>query len=257
VAAGRTRGLAGRALTGTDAVWRPALSTMGTMTGEPARKRPSGRVSDDVARRLRQRVSEGEYAVGEKLPAEQELAAEFGVGRSSMREAVRTLQAAGYLRSTHGVGVFVVNQRPRPITLDQSLLGGYTMSDLFEARIAIESSASALAARRLTDHHRELLESIIASASDPNISNADFVKLDARLHRQVAEASGNPLLLHMWESLASQFEEYSTKVIGMPGRLEKAHHDHVGIVEAIILGNSERAAERARDHVLAVQRELQ
>jgi GntR family transcriptional repressor for pyruvate dehydrogenase complex len=221
--------------------------------------RPPGRarVSDDVVRRLRERISQGAYRVGEKLPAEQELANEFGVGRSSMREAVRTLQAAGYLRSSHGVGVFVVNQRPSAVAFDQSLVGGYTMSDLFEARVAIESSASALAALRLTDHHRETLESIIAAAGDPHISNEDFVRLDARLHHQVADASGNPLLLHMWESLAPQFEEYSSKVIGMPGRLVKAHHDHTGLIEAIVSGDADAAAERAREHVLAVQRELQ
>lgn len=216
-----------------------------------------GRVSDQVAQRLRERIEAGFYAVGTKLSSEQDLAREYGVGRSSMREAVRTLQAAGYLRSLHGVGVFVVNQRPRSIALDQSLMGGYTMSDLFEARVAIESSASALAARRLTDHHRELLESIIADAGDPAISNDEFVGLDARLHRQIAEASGNPLLLHMWESLAAQFEEYSTKVIGMSGRRAKAHHDHAEIVAAIVGGDPDAAAGRAREHVLAVQRELQ
>ncbi len=198
----------------------------------------------------------GDYEVGVRLPSEQELARQLGVGRSSMREAVRTLQTAGYLRSTQGVGVFVVRREPRAFGMDQSLMGGYTMSDLFEARVAIESTAAALAARRLTDHHRELLESIIASASDPEIDAMSFVALDARLHRQVAEASGNPLLLHMWEGLSAQFEEYSTKVICMPGRQHRAHEDHRSIVEAILAGCADLAAERAREHVFAVQREL-
>lgn len=224
----------------------------------PAGRAPSrGRVSDDVARRLRERITDGTYAVETKLPPEHELAREFGVGRSSMREAVRTLQAAGYLRSAHGVGVFVISRRPGSIALDQSLMGGYTMSDLFETRVAIESTAASLAARRLTDHHRELLESIITAAETPGISDEEFVRLDARLHRQVAEASGNPLLLHMWESLASQFEEYSLKVIRMPDRLQRAHRDHRGIIAAIVAGDVETAGERAREHVLAVQRELQ
>jgi GntR family transcriptional repressor for pyruvate dehydrogenase complex len=141
--------------------------------------------------------------------------------------------------------------------MDQSLIGGYTMSDLFEARIAIEGQTAELAARRLTDHHRELLQSIIGAASDPDITHLDFVKLDYRFHRQIADASGNPLLLHMWDSLGTQFEEYSMRVIEMPGRLERAHADHCGITDAILAGDAKGAGGRAREHVLTVQRELQ
>jgi GntR family transcriptional regulator, transcriptional repressor for pyruvate dehydrogenase complex len=216
------------------------------------------RLSDSVARKLESLIVAGEYAVGVKLPNEKDLAQQFGVGRSSMREAVRTLEAAGFLRSSHGVGVFVVTDRPRTIgPVDQSLMGGFTMSDLFETRMAIESKAAELASRRLTDHHRELLRSIVAAAEAPDISERDFVTLDARLHRQVAEASGNPLLLHMWESIAPQFEEYSLRVIGIPGRLHRAHADHCGIVDAIADRDPEKAARLAHDHVAAVQAELQ
>jgi GntR family transcriptional repressor for pyruvate dehydrogenase complex len=215
------------------------------------------KLSDTVAQKLESLIVAGEFSVGAKLPNEKVLAEQFGVGRSSMREAVRTLEAAGFLRSAHGVGVFVITDRPRPGQIDQALLGGVTMSDLFETRMAIESKAAELAARRLTDHHTELLRSIVAAANDPDICDADFVALDGRLHRQVAEASGNPLLLHVWDSISPQFEEYSLKVIGMPGRLQRAHADHCGIVDAIIGRDAALAAQRAHDHVAAVQAELQ
>jgi GntR family transcriptional repressor for pyruvate dehydrogenase complex len=215
------------------------------------------KLSDTVARKLESLIVAGECEVGSKLPNEKVLAEQFGVGRSSMREAVRTLEAAGFLRSAHGVGVFVVTDRPAPGRIDQSLLGGITMSDLFETRMAIESKAAELAARRLTDHHAELLRSIVAAAAVPDISEREFVDLDGRLHRQVAEASGNPLLLHVWESIAPQFEEYSLKVIGMAGRLQRAHADHCGLVDAIVERDPERAARLAHLHVAAVQSELQ
>jgi GntR family transcriptional repressor for pyruvate dehydrogenase complex len=216
------------------------------------------KLSDAVAQKLEALIVAGEYAVGSKLPNEKVLAEEFGVGRSSMREAVRTLAAAGFLRSAHGVGVFVTSDRPRALgMIDQTLMGGYTMSDLFEARTAIEGKAAELAAARLTDHHGERLRAIIAAAADPDISERDFVSLDGRLHRQVAEASGNPLLLALWESISPQFEEYSLKVIGMEGRLQRAHADHCGIVDAITDRDPERAARLAERHVAAVQAELQ
>lgn len=226
--------------------------------GTPAERGPRHRLSDEVAERLERAIVSGEYPVDTKLPNEKTLAEEFGVGRSSMREAVRTLQAAGYLRSAHGVGVFVISSRPTTVgAVEHSLVGGYTMSDLFEARVAIEGQTAALAAQRVTSHHRERLQSIIRSASDTGVDEAAFVALDAAFHRQVADASGNPLLLHMWESIAVQFEEYSMRVISLPGRLQRAHEDHAGIARAIIARDGELAARLAREHVLAVQEELQ
>ncbi|MFD6136297.1 FadR/GntR family transcriptional regulator, partial [Isoptericola sp. NPDC060257] len=162
---------------------------------------PRRKLSDTAADQLSARIQAGEYPVGTKLPAEKELAQLFGVGRSSMREAVRTLEAAGYLESTHGVGVFVRNDKPQSAgPLDLTLGGGYTMSDLFEVRIALEGTAAELAAARLTDHHRELLVTFLTAAGDPEVTHEEFVRLDARFHRQIAEASGNPLLQYMWES---------------------------------------------------------
>jgi GntR family transcriptional repressor for pyruvate dehydrogenase complex len=215
------------------------------------------KLSDAVAQKLEALIVAGEYAVGSKLPNEKVLAEQFGVGRSSMREAVRTLAAAGFLRSAHGVGVFVTSDRPRAVgTIDQTLMGGYTMSDLFEVRTALEGKAAGLAAARLTDHHAERLHAIIAAA-EADISERDFVSLDGQLHRQVAEASGNPLLLALWDSISLQFEEYSLKVIGMEGRLQRAHADHCGIVDAITDRDPERAVRLAEAHVVAVQAELQ
>jgi GntR family transcriptional repressor for pyruvate dehydrogenase complex len=216
------------------------------------------KLSDAVVERLEGLITSGEYPVGSKLPNEKVLAQEFGVGRSSTREAVRTLEAAGMLRSVHGVGVFVeTDRRGSPGLVDQSLMGGFTMSDLFETRMALESKAAELAAVRLTDHHADRLQEIVAAAAAPGIPEQEFVVLDGRLHRQVAEASGNPLLLHLWESIAAQFEQYSMRVIGLPGRLERAHADHCGIVAALVDRDPALAARRAHEHVATVQREVQ
>lgn len=199
----------------------------------------------------------GDFAVGSKLPPEAELAALFAVGRSSMREAVRALESAGYLRSAHGSGVYVTSDRPRTIApLDQSLLGGFTMSDLFEARMALEGKAAELAAHRQTAHHREVIRSVLLAAGTETADDAEFVRLDGRFHRQVAEASGNPLILGLWDSIAAQFEEYSTKVIGLEGRRRRAHDGHVAIARAITAGDADTARRLAVEHVAMVQSEL-
>lgn len=83
-----------------------------------------GKLSDSVAQKLEALIVSGEYTAGAKMPNEQLLAQQFGVGRSSMREAVRTLVASGFLRTAHGVGVFVLTDKPRAVgAIDQSLVG--------------------------------------------------------------------------------------------------------------------------------------
>ncbi|OYN89113.1 GntR family transcriptional regulator [Parenemella sanctibonifatiensis] len=213
-------------------------------------------LSERVARRLEGRIVGGDHPVGSKLPSETVLAAEYGVGRSSMREAIRILATEGYLRPQHGRGVFVISTRPTVGGVDLALTGGYTVTDLFEARIAIEGAAAELAAKRRTDHHCEFLESILSAAANPNTSTEDFISLDGQFHHEIAQASGNPLLVRIWESIADQFTEYSRKVIGLEGRRERAHADHVAIARAVIEGDRDAARARAVDHVVAVQQEL-
>ncbi|WP_143588352.1 FadR/GntR family transcriptional regulator [Tersicoccus sp. Bi-70] len=215
------------------------------------------KVSDVAAEQLELKITSGEYPAGTKLAAEPALAKEFGVGRSSMREAVRTLSAAGYLRSSHGSGVFVVSDRPVNTAIsDRTLSGGYTMTDLLEAREAIEARSAELAAARISDHHREVIQSILAAAAPREVSQQVFVTLDAQFHRQIAEASSNPLLLDIWDSIAPQFLQYSLRVITIPGRQRHAHLDHCDIAEAVFAGDSENAARLARAHVDAVRQEL-
>jgi GntR family transcriptional repressor for pyruvate dehydrogenase complex len=214
------------------------------------------KLADTVAEQLTTLILSGNYPVGSKLPPGDLLASEFGVGRSSMREAVRTLEAAGYLRSTQGVGTFVINDRPTADPVDQALRDGYTMRDLFETRVAVEGKTAELAAQRYSDADRSALLAVLEAAEQPDLDHAGFVSLDARFHRQVAVAADNPLLLRLWDSIQPQFREYSLRVVGMPFRRDRAHSDHRGIAEAIFDHDPTQAGDLARAHVVTVQREL-
>src|SRR5579875_2219495 len=108
------------------------------------------KVSDSVAAQLERLITSGRYAPGEKLPPERVLAEEFGVGRSSMREALRMVEAAGLLRTVHGIGVFVASNARRAAALSELLMfDDFTIANLFEVRLTIEPAAAALAARRI------------------------------------------------------------------------------------------------------------
>jgi len=115
---------------------------------EPVRRL---KVADSVAAQLEQLITRGDIKPGEKLPPERVLAERFGVGRSSMREAIRVVEASGMLRTDHGRGVFVVSdKKAMPKLSDLLVFDDFTVPELFEVRLSLEPDAASLAARRIT-----------------------------------------------------------------------------------------------------------
>src|SRR3954465_15457782 len=162
------------------------------------------KLSDSVAAELERMITRGDFGVGEKLPPERVLADRFGVGRSSMREALRLVEAAGLLRIDHGVGVFVVSRsrQARASSLDLLVaLEDVTVPELFEVRLALERDAAALAARRITPSEAAELQTLIAEASDPRLSDEEFIERDVALHMTVCKATKNALLMRIYETL--------------------------------------------------------
>jgi GntR family transcriptional repressor for pyruvate dehydrogenase complex len=221
---------------------------------EPVRRL---KISDSVAAQLELLITQGVYEVGERLPAERELAERFGVGRSTMREALRLVEAEGMLRIDHGVGVFVIRDSRRP-EHDRGLLlvGDVTVPELFEVRLALERDAAGLAARRITPAEAEKLESILAAAVAPDVDDDEFVRLDALLQRTIAEITKNGLLLRVTDGIADLFVKYSKQVIGLPGRREKAHAGHRAIVAAIVGRKPASARKAVSEHLRETESDL-
>lgn len=215
------------------------------------------RVSDSVAAQLTQLITKGVYAVGEKLPAERVLAEEFGVSRSSMREAIRGIEASGLLNSSHGVGVFVVsNTVSTPGQSDLLVFEDFTVPELFEVRRMMERDAAGWAAKRITPALTSELESIMEQCADPDLSDEDFVRLDIKLHQTIAKASRNELLASLYGGLEPALLKYSLRVIALPGRREHSHAGHTRIVDAIVTGRVREAREAAVAHIRDVEQDI-
>ncbi|WP_433605322.1 FadR/GntR family transcriptional regulator [Dactylosporangium sp. CA-139114] len=228
----------------------------GTSTGgiEPVRRL---KVADSVAAQLEQLITRGDYKPGEKLPPERVLAERFGVGRSSMREAIRVVEAAGLLRTEHGRGVFVISDKKARPTLSELLVfDDFTVPELFEVRLSLEPDAASLAARRITAQEGAELERILAEAADPQLSDDAFVKLDAELHRAIVRATKNTLLVRLMESIEPLFFKYSHRVIQLPGRRAHAHDGHVKLCQAIIGHRLRDARVAALNHIRDVERDI-
>ena len=228
-----------------DAVTSPAI--------KPVRRL---KLSDSVAAQLEHLIHNGEYPVGSRLPPERELAEQFGVGRSTMREALSVLQTAGMLRIEHGVGVFVASTSNQTAAAKLLMVEDYTIPELFEVRVALEAEAAANAAKRITPAEVAALQDVLGRAEDARLSNDEFIALDAELHRSIIAATKNKLLQQLFADVEPLFVTYSRQVIELDGRRGDAHSGHREIVAAIAARKPREARAAIHRHLRAVERDI-
>ncbi|MFB4314634.1 FadR/GntR family transcriptional regulator [Actinomadura sp. 21ATH] len=193
-------------------------------------------LAEQAARNLRDRIAAGEWPVGSRLPGETTLAAELGVGRSTVREAIRALAGAGLLRTRQGAGVFVVATEPAGEWAAR--LRRASVADVYEIRMMIEVRAAELAAARRTDADLAALDVALA-ARDAAIGGPvePFVDADIAVHRAVVAAARNPLLTDLFAEFLPVLREGLldlVRIIDVHEHEEEAGTDaHAALVEAV------------------------
>ncbi|MFG2222341.1 FadR/GntR family transcriptional regulator [Streptomyces sp. NPDC048644] len=219
--------------------------------------RPSPLV-EQAAQRLRDHIADGHWPVGTKLPGETTLAKTLGVGRSTVREAVRALAGAGLLQPRQGAGVFVIATEPAedwPTRLRRA-----AVADVYEVRAMVEVQAARLAAARRTDADatalRSALEARRTAAGGPD--NAAFVDADIALHATVVDAAHNPVLTDLFTEFAPALRQGLIDLVDLLGLRDDdpQHGDthHAELVDAVIRGDADgasRALEIELDATLA------
>src|SRR3954454_10495440 len=151
------------------------------------------RVSDVIAERLTAAIRDGTLKPGDRLPTEAELAREFQVGRTSVREGLQKLRAHGLIDSRKGLGAFV---REPPVRDPLAEFARWTASDpaaieqLVEARVALETLAAALAALRATDAEGDGLERLNVDHRDATGTD-ELVATDQAFHAAIMAAARN------------------------------------------------------------------
>ncbi|WP_309080582.1 FCD domain-containing protein [Zhihengliuella sp.] len=208
------------------------------MSGGPVR----APLMQEVVGRLRDAVASGRWPVGERIPPEPELVAEFGVSRGTLREAVKALAHAGLLEVLRGDGTYVRATSEISATA-QRVYREHADEDVLQVRFALDTQTARLAAQAadplVVAELRELLARRRAAwdaADYPGWSEADW-----GFHLRVAEASGNPLLHELYASFGDVF--HGTKMVqrleaGFDGCLASGHDE---LVEAIAAGDAEAA----------------
>jgi len=232
----------------------------------PIRRAP---LAEQAADELLARIRSGEWALGAKLPGETTLAPQLGVGRSTVREAIRDLAGRGVLEPRQGAGVFVT-ALDAPDEWDAVLRRADIVSVL-EARLAIESEAAALAAERRTPAQlrairRALTTRGATTATDSGTAAPSasigavetHVDADTAFHRAIVEASGNAILLELFDGFVPRVRTAMVDMLRLRGGHGDAedHAAHERMCEAIATRDAALAASLSRDHLTTITESL-
>lgn len=216
-------------------------------------------VSAEIRQRLADAIHTGQLAPGSPLPAERVLCQEFGVARTSVREAIQGLVIAGYLERRGNRSV-VAEQLPEVNFAgdDRKAL----VTQLFEVRQVIEPAIVEFATRRATDDERAEIAAIAARITN---DLEEFREIDRAFHAALARACGNPLLHEVHaKALASLFGsgEFASLLYAEVNRAEvtdiiaTSTEAHQAIADALVRGHARKAAAAVVAHLDDVERRM-
>lgn len=206
-------------------------------------------LADQAAELLLERVRSGEWNLGEKLPGETTLAPQLGVGRSTVREAIRQLAGRGVLDSRQGAGVFVT-ALDAPEEWD-AVLRHADIVAVVEARIAIEAEAAALAAERRTPTDLRALRRALAFRDQQRGEAVALVDADTAFHRAIVVAAHNPILTELFDGFTPRLRSAMIDMLRIRGdhATDADHEVHVNLVQAIADRDAAGAAQQSRTHL--------
>jgi DNA-binding FadR family transcriptional regulator len=198
-----------------------------------------------VIEQLQSQITSGEWAVGTRIPPEPDLAAQLGVGRNTLREAVLALVHAGLLERRQGSGTFVVGSRELAGAVARRVADAQ-LAEVLEVRRALEVEAARSAARRRTDHDLAELDAALAAreVAWANGEVDEFVAADVELHQRIVAAAHNRILAELYLDFSAALRASITIAIGDDLTPER-YVDHSRLVEAIRGGDPEQAALEA------------
>lgn len=211
-----------------------------THTAKPRAKKKRS-VVEAVSERLFAMIRSGKVGVGDRLPSEHQLAASLGVGRSSIREAVRGLVLMGLLERRTGRGSTLVSDVPKAMNGHRSL-AQWAIEDLYAVRALLEPAAAAGAARHATPEQLRQISTFAAAIEAHVAAGTPYFVENIGFHLSIAAASGNPLLLHSIETLIGSFRDLRERINRtLEPRPKRDPAEHRAILDAI----------RARDPMAA------
>jgi DNA-binding FadR family transcriptional regulator len=237
-----------------------AAGLLGRTHALDPRQRRHLKASETLAQDLAAYIVDSNLGPGTALPAERQMLEQLGVGRTTLREALRLLETRGVLTIRSGPGGGPVVRRPKLEDLSESLslmlqYAGASLTDVIEARVWLESAIARAAADRITPKQIVQLRAINDRLREEGLDDeAAFATGNDAFHRLVAEASGN-LVLSIFLAALQSIADGRAAGIRYDRRFRAAAvDDHVRILDALAVGDAGAADRAARQHITAATR---
>ncbi|MGW0818145.1 FadR/GntR family transcriptional regulator [Streptomyces viridiviolaceus] len=226
----------------------------GAETGAAPRK---GTVTQRAIERIKAMIADGALEPGQRLPTERDLATLLGISRSSMREAIRALTVLGVLEARHGSGIYVTRLEAGDLLetfgVVADLSRGPRTLELLEVRRILESTATALAAARITPERLAEVGRHLA-AMDATDDPEELLAHDMAFHREIVAAAGNETMAAILEGLSTRtFRARVRRGHQEQGAIERTRREHAAIHRALVARDPEAARAAAAAHVGEVE----
>jgi GntR family transcriptional repressor for pyruvate dehydrogenase complex len=217
----------------------------------------TSRLYEQIVQQIEESILKGELSEGSQLPAERDLAKQFGVSRTAVREAIKALQEKGLVDAFPGRGTFVTNGTSNSMrrSLDRIIKSGEPdgLAYLVEVREILEPEIAALAAVRATDQDLAAMQESLDVMESARQDSDAFIEADLDFHLALAEAAANPIVLSLIDSIVGLLREQRLRIFRIPGGPECGQHHHMRILEAIQRHDPQEARAAMQAHLSQVR----
>src|SRR6201998_1083138 len=213
----------------------------------------TSRLYEQIVQQIEDSILKGTLKPGDQLPAERELAQNFGVSRTAVREAVKALREKGLVEAYSGRGTFITNGTSNAIRQSLDLMiriGQHEGSThLAELRQILEPEIAALAAIRIEEQLLVTMREAVATMDRGLHDPGAYIEADLDFHLALAEAAANPLVLSLLDSIVGLLREQRLRIFRVDGGPERGQFHHKRILAATEARDPERAREAMRAHL--------
>jgi GntR family transcriptional repressor for pyruvate dehydrogenase complex len=217
----------------------------------------SSRLYEQIVQHVEESIHKGTLKPGDQLPPERELAQQFGVSRTAVREAVKALREKGLVEAYPGRGTFIMDGASYSIrlSLDRMMKVGQAEGSgyLAEVREILEPEIAALAATRAGEEDLAAMREAVAVMNDAKKDPEAFIEADLDFHLALAEAAANPLILSLIDSIVGLLREQRMRIFQVEGGPERGQYHHKRVLEAIEHRDPAGAREAMKAHLQQVR----
>ena len=197
----------------------------------------TSRLYEQIVQQIEDSILNGDLSEGSQLPAERDLARQFGVSRTAVREAIKALQEKGLVDAFPGRGTFVTNGTSNSMRryLDRLIKSGEPdgWAHVVEMREILEPEIAALAAVRASDQDLATMREAVEVMDSASRDSDAYIEADLDFHLALAEAAANPIVLSLIDSIVGLLREQRLRIFRVGGGPQRGQYHHRRILEAI------------------------